>query len=239
MVHIQSCAKKNAFTDDTVKILIRREVDKITTESQAVNAKGKGKASDPENLLPEAPRTYMADVVHATEPKSRRRRPDVETLKNGMETREEILDRARVILGNNVLPDTQNLGFQAQGFKSSRLVDQLGRNGYHEAPAAQAFGEGALRERQTPDVASWGVVRKYSTFDAEPIGYEEGSMPPSTQNFAPSKLGGLRGISSSSAFDAQHNIDSDPPSHHLQPLVKLNSSLSPQSPRPVRIFVST
>jgi hypothetical protein len=97
MVHVQSCAKKNAFTDDTVKILIRQEVDKALIESQTA------KANDPENVLPlpEAPKTYLDELVQGVEPKKRGRHPEIKTVKNGIETREVILERARVILGNS------------------------------------------------------------------------------------------------------------------------------------------
>jgi hypothetical protein len=242
MVHIQSCAKKNAFTDDTVKILVRREVDKALAENQTAKAKGKGKAIDPENLLPEVPRTYMEDVVQGAEPKRKMHRSEPKTVKKATETREVILDKARVILGNHVLPNTQDVSrhpFQTQGFGPSRLVDQLGSDAgnWKEPPPTQAFAESALRQRQAVNVMFGGANRKQSVFDAEAIGYEEASMPPSTQNFGPSKLAGLHSTSSSSAFSMQHNIDSDHSSPHSQTILSLDSSLNPRSPRLVRTFL--
>jgi len=53
MAHVQFCAKKYAFTDDTVKVLIRQEVDKCLAESQA--NKGEGNTVDPENILQKHP----------------------------------------------------------------------------------------------------------------------------------------------------------------------------------------
>jgi len=56
-------------------------------------------------------------------------------------------------------------------------------------------------------------------------------MPPSTQNFGPSKLGGLHRSSSSSAFNMHHNINSDPASPRSQTILSLDSSLNSRSPR--------
>lgn len=235
MVHVQSCAKKNAFTDETVKILIRQEVDKATAESQVADAKGKSKAINPENLHTRAPKTHMEDIIQGPEPKRRGRRPEVPTLKNGMETRDENLDRARVILGNHTLPNTRDNGFQTQQFGPSRLIDRLGRDpgSWDVNPATQAFGESELRKRQALSVVLGATTRKHSISDVEPASFNEGIMPPSTQNFGPSKLVGLGRMSSSSAFDVQHDIDSAPLSH-LQPVVSFDSPLGSQSPKLVR-----
>jgi hypothetical protein len=235
MVHVQSCAKKNAFTDDTVKILIRQEIDKAAAESQVTDAKGKNKAINPENLHAQAPKTRMEDVIQGPEPKRRGRRPEVPTLKNGMETRDENLDRARVILGNHALPNTQNNGFQTQKFSPSHLTERLEQDpgSWDVNPATQAFGESELRKRQTLDVVLGATARKHSISDVEPTRYNEASAPPSTQNFGPSKLAGLGRMSSNSAFNMQHDIDSGPLSH-LQPVLSFDSPLGSQSPRLVR-----
>jgi hypothetical protein len=239
MVHVQSCAKKNAFTDDTVKILIRQEVDKALIESQTA------KANDPEKVLPlpEAPKTYLDELVQGVEPKKRGRHPEIKTVKNGIETREVILERARVILGNHALPNAQEDGgrqFQSQGFRPSRLADQLAQDtlGWSEAPATQAFGESALRQRQAPDAMFGGAVRKRTMFDTEAVSDEEAGMPPSTQNFAPSKLAGLHRMSSNSAFNLQYEVDSDVSSHRSQPVLSPDSSSSPPSPGPVRTLLT-
>jgi hypothetical protein len=219
MIHVQSCAKKNALTDDTVKILIRQEVDKALTESRAA------KANDPENVLtlPEAPKTYLDELVQGVEPKKRGRHLEIKTVKNGIETREIILERARVILGNHAHPNAQEDGgrqFQSQEFRPSRLADQFAEDtlGWSEAPATQAFGESALRRRQAPGDMFGSAVRKRTMFDTEPVSDEVAGLPPSTQNFAPSKLAGLHRTSSNSAFNLQYEVDFDA-SHRPQPVL--------------------
>lgn len=225
MVHVQSCARRNAFTDDTVKILIRQEVDKALAESQV--AKMKDKALDPENVLPEAPRTYLDDVLREVEPKRRGRHPEIKTIKNGLETREGILDRARVILRNHALPNAQEEGsHQSQELRSSRLASQPRQDvgSWSEFPATQAFGESALRHKRAPDVISRGAVQKQPMFDTEAISLEEAGIPPSTQNFAPSKLAGLHPTTSNSVFNMQYDVE---------------SSSSPPSPRLVRMLLTS
>jgi hypothetical protein len=208
MVHVQSCAKKNAFTDATVKILIRREVDKALAENQAAKTKGKGKAVDLENLLPEIPKTFMDDIVQGAEPGIKRRRLGDQTVKSGKETRLVILDKAKGILGSHVVPNTQDVDerrFQTQEFGPSRLVDQLSRDAgaWKEPQPTQSFGKSALRQRPATDVMLSRDVRKRAIFDAGASDYEVDI--PSTQNFGPSKLAGLY---QAPAFGIQHGIDS-------------------------------
>ena len=223
MAHVQSCAKKFAFTDETVKILMRKEIDRTLAENPGTKAKGKGKAIDPENLLPEVAKTYLEDLVGGAKPKRKGRHSQI-TVKKVVETREFTLDKARVILGNHMLPNTSDVGgpqCQNRGFEPSCLVDQDAGT-WEEPPATQAFGESALRHRQAAD---GGVVRKQSVFDAASTDYEEASLssiPPSTQNFGPSKLAGLHGPANSSP--------------RSQTVISLDSSLTPHSARLVRMF---
>ncbi|KZP02849.1 hypothetical protein FIBSPDRAFT_941811 [Athelia psychrophila] len=109
MTHIQSCAKKNALTDDTVKTLIRKDVDKVIAETPTVpNPAKKGKGKGVEDAAPSAPKTILEEVVEGTETKRKGRRVEVvETVKDALEIRGVILDRARTVLGERVLQNTQ------------------------------------------------------------------------------------------------------------------------------------
>jgi hypothetical protein len=75
-------------------------------------------------------------------------------------------------------------------------------------------------------------------FDTEAVSDEEAGMPPSTQNFAPSKLAGLHRMSSNSAFNLQYEVDSDVSSHRSQPVLSPDSSSSPPSPGLVRTLLT-
>jgi hypothetical protein len=61
-------------------------------------------------------------------------------------------------------------------------------------------------------------------FDTEAISLEEAGIPPSTQNFAPSKLAGLHPTTSNSVFNMQYDVE---------------SSSSPPSPRLVRMLLTS
>lgn len=222
MVHLQSCAKKNGLTDDTVKVLIRQEVQRSIAEDPTSNikpaGKGKGKADELENSVLEAPKTYL-EVIQA-ETKRKGRRPEtVETVKTVTENRNDILDRARTVLGNHVLPNTQEAvdRQQTQGFGTSRLVARLGRNvGNRDGPpATQPFGQSALGQRQGSGLVFGGAVRKDSVFGHGYSDDEEVDAPPTTQGFAPSRLGGLHPGSTNSISHMHHNKPSDPPSPGL------------------------
>jgi hypothetical protein len=232
MAHIQSCAKKYAFTDDTVNVLIRQEVDKCLAKSQAT--KGEGNAVDPENILPEAPRTFMEDLVKGAEPKRRARNLEVKTVKSAIETRDVILDRARVILGNYALPNTQDINvrrFQSQGSTSGQVGHGTGSQ--NQGPATQTFAESSVQQLRS--IVRDSSVRKRSTFDTAVMGHDKASMP-STQNFAPSKLADLRHTSRNSLFNFEHDIDSNPPNGLSSPFSR-DSSLNPRSPGLVRTFL--
>lgn len=198
MAHIQSCAKKNALTDATIKILIRQEVDKVLAENPINTAKGKGKAVNPEDILPGGSQTYMEDVVRGAEPKKRGRRPEgVQSVKSVTESVEVIRDRARAVLGNHILPNTQEIDDrrQTQAFGPSRLLGQVRRDfgTSNDHPATQAFGRSALGQRQA---SSSGLNIFSGTFQKDPVDVDgEASILPSTQSFGPSKLGGLHRLS--------------------------------------------
>lgn len=212
MAHIQSCAKKNALTDITVKIIIRQEVDKALAEKPTSGAKGKGKAVDLESMLPGTPRTFMEDVVQEAGPKRKERRPErVQSVKDVTESVDVIRDRARTVLENYALPNTQEVDDrrQTQDFRPSRLLGQGRRdfgisNGH---PATQDFGRSNLGQRHA---SSNGLNMFSDAFQGDPVPYiensgQEASIPPSTQAFAPSKLGVIHQPPKSSPCESPHS----------------------------------
>ncbi|KAK7060502.1 hypothetical protein VNI00_001267 [Paramarasmius palmivorus] len=89
--HIRSCAKKNSFQEDSVCRLIRKELEKTPPD------KGKGKAPD------ETPaETIFSEIVHDAAPKKRTKRQEVATsIKTLSETRNAILDKAKIVFAQN------------------------------------------------------------------------------------------------------------------------------------------
>jgi hypothetical protein len=167
LVHIRSCAKKTGLTDDTVRILIRKELDNAPDEPGP--SKRNGKAP----LVPTMRTTLLEDVVHNAAPKRKGKRKEaVDTLKNISETRENIRGRAHMIFGSGPLSDDDSFMVQTQAITANVTP--------RENCATQAFGPSRLAQQQGYKPSLLG----------ERDSDEEPDLPPATQAFAPSKLGG-------------------------------------------------
>ncbi|KAF9247340.1 hypothetical protein BU15DRAFT_25470, partial [Melanogaster broomeanus] len=95
-LHIEHCAKKNSLTEDTIGILIKREIC-VSTSSQGASSKDGGIPRGTHNE--DATVTLMDSVVPSEPVKKARRQQFVPTVRSLPETREGILERARDILG--------------------------------------------------------------------------------------------------------------------------------------------
>ncbi|KAJ7129520.1 hypothetical protein C8R44DRAFT_80246 [Mycena epipterygia] len=161
IVHIRSCAKKNGLNDETVRILIRKDLDNAPDDAGPSNRKG-----------PTTSTTLLEDVVREAAPKRKGKRKEiVDALKSVSETRETILGRARMLLGSGTLSDGHSFAVRTQAFIAT-------------APTApeptQVFGPSRLGKRQGLNPSLLGDQDS----DGEP------DLPPATQTYAPSKLGG-------------------------------------------------
>ncbi|KAJ7684033.1 hypothetical protein B0H17DRAFT_23310 [Mycena rosella] len=176
LVHIRSCAKKNGLTDDTLRILIRREIDNAPNDAGPSKRKGKAPVDTPTTP------TLLEDVVREAAPKRKgKRKEPVDALKSVSETRETILGRARILLDSGPLSDEHSFAVRTQAFTSTLPT---------AAPEpTQAFGVSRLGQRQGSKVSVLG--QQDSDSDAEP------ELPPATQAFAPSKLGARLGAGAS------------------------------------------
>lgn len=192
MLHIQSCAKKRVFTDETVRVLIRREIDNALVEDVAMKGKGEGKGKTASlGSEPVLPKTFYEDVINDAAPRKKGKRLEVvETVKSVVETRDVILDRARTVLGiGNAASSTardEDFSIQTQAFAGSKLGCAFSKR---QMPPTQPFRQNAVAQPQM--LKSNSMFPTYS--DPEPSelnGREVDIMPPTTQRFAPSKLGG-------------------------------------------------
>ena len=136
--HIQKCAKKNALSKETIKILIEKELATLSpTQATGENA------SD----------TLMDSVVPTAPVKKLRRQQVVPTVKSLPETRESILDRARDIIRptkSQADPQpTQRFGQSALARRNTQQPKRpalLDVNRFvEEPPPTQPFGESSLR----------------------------------------------------------------------------------------------
>ncbi|KAF7352661.1 hypothetical protein MVEN_01231900 [Mycena venus] len=164
MLHIRSCAKKTGLTDQTIRALIRKEVDNAPEPGQSKVA-----------LVPAQRTTLYEDIVREAGPKRKgKRKPAVDILKNVTETRENIRGNARMILGPESLSDGDDFIVQTQAVTSDKPATT------QEHSATQVFGPSRL-----------GQQHGYkSSILGDPDPDDDPDIPPATQAFAPSKLGG-------------------------------------------------
>ena len=162
MIHIQACAKKNAFTDETIRILIWKEIDLVTAHNEAAC------------IMTES-NTYMEDIVaHAAPRKKGRRQRAAQTVQTIEVTRSNILNRAQALLGpssSDALPCTQPVGSASPRINPTIPLP------------SQTFGASVLGRKYTVK------ARNLFTED-EPSDTGDGDeFCGTTQTFAPSGLG--------------------------------------------------
>jgi hypothetical protein len=216
MVHVQSCARKNSLTDETVRILIRKELDIVPAHN--LKAKGKEKVqATPEPSEPGPQNTYLEDIINNAVPKKKGKRPEVlKTVKSVTETRNVILDRARSLL--SPVDDVQSV-------PTGYGVPQ-GPNNTTVPPSTQSFGQSALAQESDFPASHLRAVTFNNSQDPE------ADIDPPTQQFAPSKLAvAFRHPSptSGSGPDMDVIFRSPPPSNS-----SLTSRALPESPATVR-----
>ncbi|KAI0796610.1 hypothetical protein C8Q75DRAFT_741679 [Abortiporus biennis] len=133
MKHIQTCGKKNNVTDETIILLIRKEL--ITNPPTLTGIdKGKGKATESGQLTSQ---TLLQNVVNEAAPRKRGRRQDVvETIQSPTNIRSGILSRARTLLGGNDSTEPTN--------DSPGLSEPTN---FSSPPRTQPFGESALANK--------------------------------------------------------------------------------------------
>jgi hypothetical protein len=130
MLHVQTCAKKKCLTDETVRVLIRREIDNAVNPTE-----NRSNSKIVRSGLSEAPVTLLEGVLSDNAPKKKGKRPQVlSTIQGVTENRHVILDKAQTVLDP---PASEELDFMptqafapskfAQNRNSSRLlIDRSG-----------------------------------------------------------------------------------------------------------------
>jgi hypothetical protein len=166
MAHIQSCARKQLLSKETLRVLLLQEIENVPLGN--VTTKGKGKEI-------ETPRTFLADILDDAVSRKKVKRSSVaKTIRDVMETRDVILDKARAILGP--LPskedDSHNrtLIFGPSKFIGNFAMDTM--------PQTQPFGESALRQKQTRFTSGWLAT-------GPPLHYQNDSDSKDTETMVP------------------------------------------------------
>ncbi|KAI0832485.1 hypothetical protein BC628DRAFT_1414781 [Trametes gibbosa] len=239
MKHIQTCAKKNGLTDDTVRILLRKELDSAPPVASSSNSTTPAPASD------SVSETLLEDVLKGAGKKKHGRRPPVmQTVKNVEETRRSILDRARSLLANGSsscardsiveTADDLHIPPATQMFRKSNVAAREECSQSQFADTTQVFGPSKLAGRSSRlqsaivhagiDIAAQSDI---SPLTQVPGGIDQARQspgtcldeveapPPSTQVFARSKLTNASGVGMShEVATLTADIPDDPISIH-------------------------
>ncbi|KIK43395.1 hypothetical protein CY34DRAFT_11782 [Suillus luteus UH-Slu-Lm8-n1] len=125
VIHIQNCAKKKLLSDETVRMLLRKE---IQSSSDQKSTEEGGKSA-----------TFLETVVNEVSRTKKGRRPQIlGTVKSLPETRGSILGRARAVLDTSMQHRDSVVDAQVAN------LTQGGRSGF---PCTQAFGTSMLARR--------------------------------------------------------------------------------------------
>jgi hypothetical protein len=125
VIHIQNCAKKKFLSDETVRMLLRKEIQ--SSSDQKSTEEGRKSA------------TFLETVVNEVSRTKKGRRPQIlGTVKSLPETRGSILGRARAVLDTSIQHRDSVVGAQVAN------LTQGGRSGF---PCTQAFGTSMLARR--------------------------------------------------------------------------------------------
>ncbi|KAI9000952.1 hypothetical protein BD414DRAFT_473149 [Trametes punicea] len=219
MKHIQSCSKKNKLAHETVRTLLRKELDSLPPMPSTSNSS----TPAPEQV----PETLLEDALRDTSRKKPGRRPQVlQTVKSSTETRDTILDKARSLLQGDVPSRTGSIVSEhaepitsadamvppaTQAFSRSNVAAVQELSGWPQANQTQLFGPSRLAAQPSrltgatvrigADIAAHSdisaLTQVTSTSGATSGGVrigDAGNVPPSTQIFAPSKLTNTNGV---------------------------------------------
>lgn len=223
MKHVQTCAKKRSLTDETVRVLLRREIASAPVVEAVSKGKGKGKAKASSEAPTEPPtaETFFTDIIQDAAPKKRTKRLQItETLKDLGDTREDILAKAKAVLGRQNMVTDENSALPS-------AVDE------RSLPLTQPFRQSSLGQtRQSKPTMFYGSPAATDDENSDLEDYE----PPRTQAFAPSKLGGRDRLGQSSRTGLSWGVtESTPGSPVLARSDSINRSvIESKSPNNVR-----
>ncbi|KAI0030713.1 hypothetical protein K488DRAFT_87528 [Vararia minispora EC-137] len=179
--HILGCSRKQGLSCEVVEGLIRSEIASVAP--QVIDRKTKN-APTP---IPAEPTTHMEDIVNRVHPKKSRRHPVPNmstTVQHPTESHDIIIGRARLLLAEQPTPYLENA---AARLGKSRLNSLIGRHSSPPPPeSTQPFGQSALAQRLGALRTNTNTV---SLWDVGHTEVEDDDAPPTTQAFAPSRLG--------------------------------------------------
>ncbi|KAF9019255.1 hypothetical protein BDZ89DRAFT_1208389 [Hymenopellis radicata] len=221
LVHLRSCAKKLAFSDETVRVRMTQYLATVVEPVAKTN-----------NTPKDTSGTYFQDIVQEAAPKKRTRRVEaVGTVKAPEDTRDSILRRAQTVLGSSSVQSTVPA---TQAFAPSVLGDS-----------------GDVSESEAEDSPALPLTHPFGASKfARPMCAEsddEAELPPSTQAFALSKFGAKSRLlsrsrsPSSPILSRSHflNIPDDSPPASTNSFLPSSSSVHlPMSPLTSRLMRS-
>ncbi|KAG5650757.1 hypothetical protein H0H81_011148 [Sphagnurus paluster] len=179
MIHVQACAKKHSLSDETVRILIQKEIN--CYDNTVSKSKGKGNLNV--STLPD-PNTFFEEVVAQAAPRKRGRCAETnETVQTITRTRNLILDKARAVIGTSstTISDGQEFLVHTQAIGLPNPEDGT------LPPSTQPFGTSSLATKHCQ--ATKNLFRPWEpSLHKEEIEHDSDILP-ATQALATSKLG--------------------------------------------------
>ncbi|KAI9063166.1 hypothetical protein FKP32DRAFT_730754 [Trametes sanguinea] len=219
MKHIQSCAKRNALNDETVKTLILKELDSLPP----IASTSKDSAPASAHAATPIPETLLEDALKDVGKKKPGRRPQVlQTVKSIDETRNTILDKARSLLQSNSSSRASSvLKASAGGLPTAKHIDA--------PPATQVFSKSNIAATADPlENAQANTTHLYapSRLAAQASRLHEGIVRTGAEIAAHSDISPLTqaSIHIDAAFDEPHSdIEDAPPATQVFAPSKLTS----------------
>lgn len=200
--HIKTCSRKAKFSEETLKVLILKELETLPPPEEATKTKGKRKKTQPIEDAP--PKTFLEEVVDDAQLQRQKKRKAAvsSSVKSMTETRDVILDKARQLLHPPVRSCPPEISMppppSTQAFGQSKLESGPSRfdiGNFDQGPQpTQVFGKSTLAERFVAGSSTAGL------FSADDL--------PSTQVFGASRLGSALRISGPSSCWSETNTSS-------------------------------
>ncbi|KAG6906996.1 hypothetical protein DXG01_011013 [Tephrocybe rancida] len=154
MIHIQSCAMKKALSDETIRVLLRKEIDSCVEDAAPHKGKGKGQKLRRTTTGPE---TFVQRVLAGATPRNMAHHLIVqETVKPVSQTRHLILDRARAVMGSTSISD-HTIDREPTSHTEDIGVLDLGSAALSPT---QAFGHSALVQARRTTIGQFSILLK-------------------------------------------------------------------------------
>ncbi|KAG1755549.1 hypothetical protein EDB19DRAFT_1901759 [Suillus lakei] len=162
VIHIQNCAKKKLLSDETVRMLIRKEIQSSSDQNASQRSDQKTTEEGQKSA------TFLETVVNEVSRTKKGRRPQIlGTVRSLPETRGTILGRARAVLDTSMQHGDSVVGAR---------VSNLTQGGRSDVPCTQAFGTSMLARRTESYPRAQSGPPQTQAFGESALGHLQSNM---------------------------------------------------------------